>query len=82
MADILADEIESWNGFRDVRGKEDRILFDQMLADLKQFEQGFQVNGSLRASESLFMSLILRQQQIIAKLFEKLAELESQKRTS
>lgn len=70
--DILAKEIESWNSFADGLRAEDRKLFKQMLNQCYKHVKAINKKGELFPAESLLMSLILSQQELIEFLLEKL----------
>ena len=70
-ADILAREIESWKGFEYALREENRILFNKMLTECQENEdyvRGVRSKGEPFAAESLFMALILQQQEMIKQL--------------
>ena len=76
-ADILAREIESWKGFEYALREENQILFNKMLTECQENEdyvRGVRSKGEPFAAESLFMALILLQQQIIKHLIARLSE--------
>ena len=68
---LLAKEIQSWDGYRDVLRKQYREPFEKMLSGLQSYEEAVKVNGELRRYESLFMALISEQQEMITALKER-----------
>ena len=70
--DVLAKEIQSWNSFADGLRAEDRKLFKKMLSECYQHGKAINTKGELFPTESLLMSLVLSQQQLIEFLLEKL----------
>jgi len=61
---ILAREIESWEGFEYALREENRLLFNKMLTECQENEdyvRAVRSKGEPFAAESLFMVLILRQ---------------------
>jgi hypothetical protein len=66
--DYVAEEIASWSNFSQVLRKNDRVLFDQMLNEVCQYENGIKSKGYLFKVESLLMSLIFVQQKMIKEL--------------
>jgi hypothetical protein len=63
--DILAQEIQAWNGFADALREEDRVLFLRMLEQCYQLEDSINSKGEYYSTESLLMSLIFVQHKII-----------------
>ena len=69
--DVLAKEIKSWESFADGLRAEDRKLFKQMLNQCYKHIRAINKKGELFPTESLLMSLIISQQQLIEFLLEK-----------
>ena len=63
--DLLAKEIESWKAFRDTLGEEDRVIFDKMIQQCYRHIEAINSKGEPYTTESLMMSLILTQHQMI-----------------
>ena len=77
--DILQKEIESWNNhFGYALREENRTLFNKMLSeclsDKEQYRNAVNSKGENYSTESLFMSLILQQQEMISQLIAKLSQ--------
>jgi hypothetical protein len=69
--DILAKEIESWKDFRYALREESALLFDKMLSECgynKDYIRATSSKGEYYSAESLFMLLILQQQNMINEL--------------
>jgi hypothetical protein len=83
--DLLAKEIQSWDSFKYALREENAILFDQMLKECQdnegkevQFANAVNSKGEPFSAESLFMTLILLQQQrMINKLIQKLSNMKN-----
>jgi len=69
--DILGQEIESWRGFADALGEEDRVLFLLMLDECYQYIYAINSKGDYFATESLLVSLVFVQHKIINWLVNK-----------
>ena len=63
--DILSKEIESWKAFGDSLREEDREIFHKMIQQCYRHIKAINVKGEPYTTESLLMSLILTQQQMI-----------------
>jgi len=63
--DLLAREIESWRAFGDSLREEDRVIFDKMIKQCYRHINAINVKGEPYTTESLMMSLILTQHQMI-----------------
>ena len=63
--DHLSREIESWKAFGDSLREEDRKIFDKMIQQCYRHIKAINVKGELYTTESLMMSLILTQHQMI-----------------
>lgn len=63
--DILAKEIQSWKSYSDSLRVEDRKIFDKMLRQCYKHITAINVKGEPYATESLMISLILTQHQMI-----------------
>ena len=63
--DLLSKEIESWKTFANSLRKEDKELFDKMIKDCYKYIKAIQVKGELYSTQSLLLSLIISQQQMI-----------------
>jgi hypothetical protein len=70
---ILENEIESWNSFGSILRDENRIIFRQMLEDIKAYSETAKAKGKNFSFESMCMGLILQQQKMINELFCKLS---------
>src|SRR5438874_11014919 len=74
--DILIEEIKSWEHFEYALREENRLLFNKMLSECHEngdYVRAANSKGGLFAAESLFMVLILQQQQMIKQLITKLS---------
>ncbi len=69
---ILENEIESWNSFGSILRNENRIIFYQMLEDIKTYSETAKAKGKNFSFESMCMGLILQQQKMINELLCKL----------
>ena len=63
--DLLRKEIESWQEFGASLRKEDRILFHKMIQQCYKHIKAIHVKGEMYSTESLLMSLIISQQEMI-----------------
>jgi hypothetical protein len=70
--DTLAKEIQSWDSFADGLKAEDREIFRQMLNQCYRHVEAINKKGELFPTESLLMSLILSQQELIEFLLDKI----------
>jgi hypothetical protein len=70
---ILENEIESWNSFGSILRNENRIIFRQMLEDIKAYSETAKAKGKNFSFESMCMGLILQQQKMINELLCKLS---------
>lgn len=70
---ILENEIESWNSFGSILRNENRIIFRQMLEDIKAYSETAKAKGKNFSFELMCMGLILQQQKMINELFCKLS---------
>jgi len=70
--DTLAKEIESWNGFADGLRAKDREIFKQMLNQCYKHVEAINKKGELFPTESLLISLILSQQELIEFLLKQI----------
>lgn len=64
-------EIESWRLFAEGLKKEDRIIFEKMLSQCSKFSGAINAKGELFPTESLLMSLILLQHEMIEFILRK-----------
>ncbi|MGB8640656.1 MAG: hypothetical protein WCD28_00090 [Nitrososphaeraceae archaeon] len=71
---ILENEIESWNSFGSILRNENRIIFRQMLEDIKAYSETAKAKGKNFSFESMCMGLILQQQKMINELLCKLSK--------
>ena len=72
-ADILARQIESWEGFEYALRQPNATLFDKMLTECLENEEyaaAFKTKGPQDSPGSLFMTLIFQQQKMISKLIQ------------
>jgi len=63
--DLLAKEIESWKSFADSLRAEDRNAFNKMVQQCYRHIKSINLKGEPYTTESLLMSLILTQHQMI-----------------
>ena len=70
---ILENEIESWHSFGSILRNENRIIFYQMLEDIKAYSETSKAKGKNFSFESMCMGLILQQQKMINELLCKLS---------
>jgi hypothetical protein len=70
--DILAKEIEAWKGFADGLRAEDQKIFRQMLSKCYKHIRAINAKGESFPTESVLMSLVLSQQQLIEFLLKKI----------
>ena len=70
---ILENEIESWHSFGSILRNENRIIFYQMLEDIKAYSETAKAKGKNFSFESMCMGLILQQQKMINELLCKLS---------
>jgi hypothetical protein len=63
--DLISKEIESWKAFEESLREEDRKLFNKMIQQCYRHIRAIQVKGEPYTTESLLMSLILTQQEMI-----------------
>ena len=70
---ILENEIESWNSFGNILRNENRIIFRQMLEDIKAYSETAKAKGKNFSFESMCVGLILQHQKMINELLCKLS---------
>ena len=70
--DVLAREIDAWKGFADGLRAEDRKVFHQMLSQCYKHIRAINARGEAFPTESVLMSLLLSQQQLIEFLLKKI----------
>jgi len=63
--DLLAKEIQSWKAFGDSLRLEDRKIFDKMIQQCYKHIKSINAKGDPYTTESLMLSLILIQHQMI-----------------
>ena len=63
--DLLSKEIESWRAFGDSLRDEDKKIFDKMIQQCYKHIKAINAKGEPYTTESLMMSLILTQHQMI-----------------
>ncbi len=63
--DLLSKEIESWKTFSDSLRAQDKVLFDKMLKDCYKYIKAIQIKGDAYSTQSLLLSLVISQQQLI-----------------
>lgn len=68
---ILENEIESWHSFGSILRNENRIIFCQMLEDIKTYSETAKARGKNFSFESMCLALIIQQQKMINELFGK-----------
>jgi hypothetical protein len=71
---ILENEIESWKSYENVLREENRIIFHQMLEDIKTYSESAKSKGENFSFESMCMALIIQQQKMINELLSKLSK--------
>lgn len=65
----LDEEIESWKGFPWAPRREDRELWDEMIANVRRgFADPVEASEKLLTVDPFFIALILEQQKIIVRL--------------
>ena len=72
-SDILDKEIESWKGFEYALREENALVFNKMLSESREYAKAVTAKGELYSAESLFMALILHQQEMISMLIDKIS---------
>lgn len=65
---ILENEIQSWSDFGDLLRRENRILFRQMIEDIRSYSESAKTKGKVFSFESMCMVLVIRQQKMIKEL--------------
>lgn len=70
---ILENEIESWHSFESILRNENRIIFCQMLEEIKTYSETAKAKGKNFSFESMCMGLILQQQKMINEILCKLS---------
>lgn len=68
---ILENEIESWHSFGSILRNENRIIFYQMLGDIKAYSETAKAKGKNFSFESMCLALIMQQQKMLNELFGK-----------
>ena len=63
--DLLSKEIHAWKSFGDSLRLEDREMFDKMIQQCYKYIRAINAKGEPYTTESLMMSLILIQHQMI-----------------
>ena len=63
--DLLSKEIESWRAFGDSLRDEDKKIFDKMIQQCYKHIKAINSKGDPYTTESMMMSLILTQHQMI-----------------
>ena len=77
---VLTREIESWKGFEYALKEENGVLFNEMLSDCIENEDYIRAASSrdeYLSAESLFMVLILQQQEMIDELIAKVSAVQT-----
>ena len=69
--DLLSKEIESWKAYAQSLRAEDRVVFNKMIKDCYKHIKAIQIKGESYSTESLLMSMIISQQQMIEFLLKK-----------
>ncbi|UCD58679.1 MAG: hypothetical protein JSV16_06110 [Candidatus Hydrogenedentota bacterium] len=76
IAQVIQQEREEWSKFRRVLRKQDQAAFDQMF-DIAKFHSAACAYASRPVpTESIFLSILLEHQKMIAALRERVEELE------
>ena len=70
--DVLAREIDAWRGFAEGLRVEDQKIFRQMLNQCYKHIKAINAKGEVFPTESVLMSLILSQQQLIEFLLKQI----------
>ena len=70
--DVLAREIDAWRGFAEGLRVEDQKIFRQMLNQCYKHIKAINAKGEAFPTESVLMSLILSQQQLIEFLLKQI----------
>jgi hypothetical protein len=65
---VLENGIESWTSFGEILRNENRIIFHQMLEDIKVYSESVKAKGENFSFESMCMALIIQQQKTINEL--------------
>ena len=68
--DLLAKEIESWKTFGENLREKDKVIFTDMIRDCYKYLRAINAKGDWHSTESLLMSLIISQRQMIEFLLE------------
>ena len=63
--DFLSKEIESWRAFGESLREEDRKMFEKMIKQCYKHIEAINAKGERYSTESMLMSLILTQHQMI-----------------
>ena len=63
--DFLSKEIESWRAFGESLREEDRKMFEKMIKQCYKHIEAINAKGERHSTESMLMSLILTQHQMI-----------------
>jgi hypothetical protein len=72
----LDEEIESWRGFPWALRKEDLVLWNAMINEVRgDFGEAVEKSGKTFTTDPFFMALLLAQQRLIKRLREELAAL-------
>ena len=69
-------EIENWQKFSYALRKENREMFEKMMSEAKEYSAAFDNAPANETTEALLLTLILRQQEIIAILKDEITKLE------
>lgn len=76
IAQVIQQEREEWSKFRRVLRKQDQAAFDQMFDIAKYHSAACAYASRPVPTESIFLSILLEHQKMIAALRERVEELE------
>jgi len=76
VAQIIRQEQEEWSKFRRVLRKKDQLAFDELFALAKYHSAALAYASRAIPLESVFMSVLLEHQKMIAALRERLEKME------
>lgn len=76
----IEKEIENWQKFSHALRQENRETFEKMMSESKAYSNIFDNAPANETTEALLLTLILRQQEIIAILKEEIAKLEKREK--
>jgi hypothetical protein len=65
---------DTWTSFGNILRNENRIIFHQMLEDIKTYSESAKSKGENFSFESMCMTLIIQQQKMINELLGKISK--------